>query len=398
MNQWRSKRNPEHINDPKKYDLNLKAWAIDQFGLDVAAVLCVLKRLTLYCQSRQLNKWDGDYGFVNRQDQYEQTFWWSTVMSVRRIVGLLEHHGLVEVRTRRGKPTWLRVNLVEYERQEQEWFKKDSQKAVQQNLASLLGGSSIVQNERKSSFKMNESRGGSQYNKVLQEEITREKKEDINPDEGCFASPSSAPSEKNTLFSFGHLEPETKQPEQPKPKTGSLRGKRSVSKPKPEINSSDVSKAAVENKEAELVKTSENVLTSQEVPKKASEGLTMTTRIFHSYSNAYFTKYGVRPPQNAKQMAHCKQLLMRLGQDAVEAIAFYVSIPKKDYVEFCHPLSLAVKYCESIHTQWSTNRIVTHSAAAIEDRDGHNRQVIVDASSRHREKFLQSRARMQQKG
>lgn len=253
----------------------------------------------------------------------------------------------------------------------------------------------LGQNDPSSWINMIQDGGGSQYIEVLSKDISNRVKE-RSEDAGSSSATCSQEVSKS-LFCFGK-EDRNPNPKNGKPNTVSLSGKVVQPTPTQGMPSNDVYKPLEKNKTALEVMTPERVQTSSQVPQKNPEGASATMLVFWSYCDAYEKKYGCRPPQNAKQLTHCKQLCERLGkQQAIDVAAFYLSVPKKDYVEFLHPLSMAVKYCESLYAQMVTGLKMTASTAAIEDRDGHNNQVIQDALARNKEKFERSRALLKQK-
>lgn len=99
-----------------------------------------------------------------------------------------------------------------------------------------------------------------------------------------------------------------------------------------------------------------------------------------AYANAYFTRYGTEPVRNAKTNALINQLVQRLGAEAAPHVStYYLAMNKTFYVSNLHPLGVLVKDCESIHTQWATNRQMTDTRSRQIDQSQANFDVADEA-------------------
>lgn len=103
--------------------------------------------------------------------------------------------------------------------------------------------------------------------------------------------------------------------------------------------------------------------------KKPQPDKTLGSKIFESYQKAFISRYGVEPPRSSKTNKNCQDLGTRLGEDAIEVVKFYVGHNKTFYVQACHPIGIALKDAEGLHTQWSNGKQVTYTEArAMENK------------------------------
>ncbi len=94
---------------------------------------------------------------------------------------------------------------------------------------------------------------------------------------------------------------------------------------------------------------------------------------WNGYANAYFARYDTEPVRNAKTNSLISQLVQRLGAEAAPHVAaYFVGMNKAYYVNNLHAIGLLVKDCESIHTQWATNRQMTDTRARQIDQTQSN--------------------------
>lgn len=91
---------------------------------------------------------------------------------------------------------------------------------------------------------------------------------------------------------------------------------------------------------------------------------------WQAYSEAYRSRYGVDPVRNAKVNSQIKQLVQRIGDDAPEVAAWYVSHPGAYYVSRGHGLGALLMDAEKLRTEHATGRIITAGKAKQSDRAG----------------------------
>ena len=71
-------------------------------------------------------------------------------------------------------------------------------------------------------------------------------------------------------------------------------------------------------------------------------------QVWEAYRDAFKLRYGSEPIHNSKQMAHCKQLISRLGLDlAIEVARFYLTVNDQWQLRRSHDLGSLVKDCEA---------------------------------------------------
>jgi hypothetical protein len=120
----------------------------------------------------------------------------------------------------------------------------------------------------------------------------------------------------------------------------------------------------------------------QVVPSKSIEPLKAeisTSACWSSYGSAYKKRYGVEPVRNAKVNSLLKQFVQRIGMDeSPEVAAFYVGHDRAIYVQARHDVSLMVRDCEGLRTQWATGR----KATALEARSAESREAVRSQAER----------------
>lgn len=118
----------------------------------------------------------------------------------------------------------------------------------------------------------------------------------------------------------------------------------------------------------------------QKTEKPKTENQQAAGETWNAYANAYFDRYKTEPVRNAKTNALISQLVQRLGAEAAPHVAgYFLSMSKTYYTSNLHPLGVLVKDCESIHTQWATNRQMTDTRARQIDQSQANYDVADEA-------------------
>jgi hypothetical protein len=99
-----------------------------------------------------------------------------------------------------------------------------------------------------------------------------------------------------------------------------------------------------------------------------------------AYADAYFLRYGTEPIRNATVNGQIAQLVKRLGAEVAPGVsAYYVTMNRQFYVQKLHPVGTLLSDCESIHTQWATNRQVTETRARQTDQSQSNQDTASEA-------------------
>lgn len=118
--------------------------------------------------------------------------------------------------------------------------------------------------------------------------------------------------------------------------------------------------------------------TRKQKPKSESQEANAET--WKAYADAYFLRYGTEPIRNATVNSQIANLVKRIGAEAAPGVAaYYVGMNKQYYVGKLHPVSLLLSDCESIHTQWATNRQMTDTRARQMDQSQSNQSTADEA-------------------
>lgn len=78
----------------------------------------------------------------------------------------------------------------------------------------------------------------------------------------------------------------------------------------------------------------------------------LNKRIWQSYEDAYIRRHKVKPARNLTVNGQISQLRNRLGEEAVDVIAYYVMHNDGFYVKKLHPVGLCLADAEALRTQW----------------------------------------------
>ena len=109
---------------------------------------------------------------------------------------------------------------------------------------------------------------------------------------------------------------------------------------------------------------------SIDLPPQAAE-VVSGSPAWDAYAIAYERRYHSPPVRNAKTNSLCKQLVQRLGaSEAPEVASFYVTHEFPLYISAGHDLSLLIRDCEKIRTEWKTGRPIQPKSRAQLVSDG----------------------------
>lgn len=97
-----------------------------------------------------------------------------------------------------------------------------------------------------------------------------------------------------------------------------------------------------------------------------------------AYSAAYSSRYREPPVRNAKVNSTIANLVKRLGKEAPEVAAFYLSHNHRFYVEKRHPASLLLNDAEGLRTQWKTGT----KSTALEARSAEQKDSVAEQYKR----------------
>lgn len=93
--------------------------------------------------------------------------------------------------------------------------------------------------------------------------------------------------------------------------------------------------------------------------KPTEEQKNLNKKIWESYAKAYFDRYKVDPVRNASVNAKISQLAKRLGEEAVDIVAFYLTHNDFLFVKNTHAIGLCLSSCESLRTQFLRGKTIT---------------------------------------
>lgn len=85
----------------------------------------------------------------------------------------------------------------------------------------------------------------------------------------------------------------------------------------------------------------------------------LNRRIWESYAAAYSKRWRKDPVRNAKVNSNVAQLALRLGEDAIGVVEFFVLHNDAFYVKKTHDIGLCLSDAETLHTQWVRGRAIT---------------------------------------
>lgn len=105
--------------------------------------------------------------------------------------------------------------------------------------------------------------------------------------------------------------------------------------------------------DAEKLSKSKKALTSEQKD--------LNKRIWESYRSAYLIRWKVEPVRNQTVNGQISMLRSRLGDEAVEVVAFYLTSNNTFYVGKCHPIGLCLQDAEALRTQMLKGTAITSS-------------------------------------
>lgn len=104
--------------------------------------------------------------------------------------------------------------------------------------------------------------------------------------------------------------------------------------------------------------------------------------IWSAYVDAYQNRYGAAPVRNAKINRQVVDLWKRLGTEAADVAAFYVSINDSYLIRNCHDMGSLLAKAETYRTQWATGRQMNAITAQQVERKQANLNAGQEAAQR----------------
>jgi hypothetical protein len=97
-----------------------------------------------------------------------------------------------------------------------------------------------------------------------------------------------------------------------------------------------------------------------------------THAVWQAYSEAYERRYGTKPIRNASVNGKLARVVQRLGDEAPEVAAFFVTHPGAFYATRGHPVGLLLLDAEKLRTEWATARPITGTEARQQEKTAAN--------------------------
>lgn len=119
------------------------------------------------------------------------------------------------------------------------------------------------------------------------------------------------------------------------------------------------------------------------IPHPSLDLKTFSRATWESFRTAYAARYKTDPVRNAKVNSAIMNLVKRLGPDAANVAAFYLTHNDQFYVKKRHPVTLLLSDAEGLHTQWKTGS----KATALEARSAEQKDSVVEQIKRVQEKM-----------
>lgn len=118
-----------------------------------------------------------------------------------------------------------------------------------------------------------------------------------------------------------------------------------------------------EKKKIVFEKKSDEISTVQERPSKLKDDdeKGLRKRIRDAYSECYKQRYGVDVVFNKEFNSKIKSLSLRLGEEAIEVVKFFLTHNDGFYLKSTHSIGLCLRDCESLRTQMLRGRAITSS-------------------------------------
>lgn len=103
----------------------------------------------------------------------------------------------------------------------------------------------------------------------------------------------------------------------------------------------------------------------------------LNSKIWSSYSTAYFDKYGTEPVRNAKVNSQVSQLGQRLGEDAPHVAGWFLSHKNGWYAQKMHSVDCLLSDAEKLRTEWATGTQMTQAMARQVDKSSGSGNVFL---------------------
>lgn len=95
--------------------------------------------------------------------------------------------------------------------------------------------------------------------------------------------------------------------------------------------------------------------------KLSSVETALNKRIWESYVEAYQERYKVTPVVNQTTRSQVSSLRKRLGEEAIDVVAFFVKSNNGYYIQKLHTIGACLADAESLRTQWIRGKAITRN-------------------------------------
>ena len=90
------------------------------------------------------------------------------------------------------------------------------------------------------------------------------------------------------------------------------------------------------------------------------------SKIWEEYEYAFFKRYNTLPIRNAMTNSLCGRIAQRLGKDAPEIAAFYVTVNDPTWERMYHPIGWLLRNAETIAILWTKSERTRQSVSKAE--------------------------------
>ena len=113
----------------------------------------------------------------------------------------------------------------------------------------------------------------------------------------------------------------------------------------------------------------------------------ISSQVWEAYSAAYQVRYKAEPIRNAMVNKQISTLVGRLGAEAVQVAAWFVSHSNSYYIQRGHSIGVLLADCEKLRTEWATGRTVSAQTARQLDKTSANAESLAIAQQLIRQRY-----------
>jgi hypothetical protein len=161
-------------------------------------------------------------------------------------------------------------------------------------------------------------------------------------------------------------------------KQGAAERSRRYRESKPSVTSHHVTPVTLNHVTRGSLKALDLEIKDQDLDQRSQRHVTKrhvtspTHAVWQAYAEAYERRYGTKPVRNASVNGKLARVVERLGEEAAEVAAFYLSHPAAFYATRGHPVGLLLLDAEKLRTEWATARPITGTEARQQEKTAAN--------------------------